>query len=419
MDKTADVLFQYLKNGLYHPEMASLDIDSLPEDFRKLGMGLQLVVSWIDETNDFFRSLARGELSKEPPGVDNIIAAPLKELQNSLRHLTWQTQQIAKGDFSQRVDFMGEFSEAFNTMTAQLAEHSESLLQSKQRVDAMNAELRKNLDLMLSLANYTHNIIYVVSGKPLQKSFRNRTAQWFEMIKPKEADHLWAALSGYSFSSGRETGNWDLQLPGTDHEPGGYYRIESYQIQWGGIPAIVHMVTDSTEQKKQEDMVHRMAYVDALTGLHNRRHADEKMAALCEAGKPFTLTIVDVDYLKYCNDTFGHEMGDDYLKHVAVLLKTKHGGDVCRVGGDEFFIIEEAGDPVQHEKELMALRTLYMEDTKAPYPHSFSFATRLIPAGSENSMAEHMREIDRMMYDFKKMNRPPLPDLTYRDDRKV
>ncbi|WP_444550898.1 GGDEF domain-containing protein [Candidatus Magnetomonas plexicatena] len=48
------------------------------------------------------------------------IAGTIKGLQASLRHLTWQTKAIASGDFTQRVDFMGEFSEAFNTMVKQL-----------------------------------------------------------------------------------------------------------------------------------------------------------------------------------------------------------------------------------------------------------------------------------------------------------
>lgn len=47
-------------------------------------------------------------------------AHALKDLQTSLRHLTWQTSQIAKGDFSQKVDFMGEFSESFNGMVRDL-----------------------------------------------------------------------------------------------------------------------------------------------------------------------------------------------------------------------------------------------------------------------------------------------------------
>lgn len=69
---------------------------------------------------DFARSLAKGDLS---PALQSkgAMAGGLKSLQASLRHLTWQTQKIATGDLSQRIDFMGEFSESFNAMTRNLA----------------------------------------------------------------------------------------------------------------------------------------------------------------------------------------------------------------------------------------------------------------------------------------------------------
>ena len=51
-------------------------------------------------------------------------------LHSSLMHLTWQAGEVAKGDYSQRVDFMGDFSEAFNAMVISLATH-ENLLRKK------------------------------------------------------------------------------------------------------------------------------------------------------------------------------------------------------------------------------------------------------------------------------------------------
>ncbi len=67
------------------------------------------------------KQLAAGDLSV---GMDkqNYLAMPLKELQANLRHLTWQAQQVAKGDFSQRVHFMGEFADSFNAMILALNE---------------------------------------------------------------------------------------------------------------------------------------------------------------------------------------------------------------------------------------------------------------------------------------------------------
>ncbi|MDD2899885.1 MAG: HAMP domain-containing protein, partial [Desulfuromonadaceae bacterium] len=51
----------------------------------------------------------------------------VKALQASLHHLTWQTKMIASGDFTQRVDFMGDFSDSFNSMVTQLDESMQKL----------------------------------------------------------------------------------------------------------------------------------------------------------------------------------------------------------------------------------------------------------------------------------------------------
>ncbi len=417
MDKTAQILFQYLKEILYHPEQAELDIETLPEDFKKLGMGLQLLAEWIRESNDFSKAMVKGELSKEPPGGENVLAAPMKALQGSLRHLTWQTQQVAKGDFSQRVDFMGEFSEAFNTMTKQLAERTQSLIKEKQLVDSMNLELKKNLELMLALTNYTHNMIYVISSKERKKIFQNRSAEWFEKTRCKEAGVLWEKLSKREFVKDSESENWEIDLAADGKEEVIYYSVESFKIQWAGTPAIVHIVIDNTQRKKQENLIYSMAYVDSLTGLNNRRYAVEKMESLRNAGKDFVFTIIDVDNLKYCNDIYGHETGDHYLKNVADLLKTMHGGDVCRIGGDEFYILEEGTDLERHDRELDHLRTFFMEQKDYPYPHSFSFASNVVLAEMDKPLEQHIRETDRRMYEYKRKNRKHIEDIQYQDDR--
>lgn len=417
MDKTAEILFQYLKEILYHPEQAELDIETLPEDFKKLGMGLQLLAEWLTESNEFSKAMVKGELSKKPPDAENILASPMKALQGSLRHLTWQTQQVAKGDFSQRVDFMGEFSEAFNEMTRQLAERTQSLVKEKQLVVSMNLELKKNLELMLALTNYTHNMIYVISSREREKIFQNRSAEWFEKTRSKEAAMLWKKLSEEEFIEDSESENWEIVLNADGKGEDIYYGVESFKIQWSGTPAIVHIVIDNTQRKKRENLMYNLAYVDSLTGLNNRRYAIEKMESYRNGRKDFVLTIIDVDYLKYCNDIYGHETGDEYLKNVADLLKTMHGGDVCRIGGDEFYILEEGTDLERHDRELEYLRTLFIEQKEYPYPHSFSFASRVVLADMDKPLEHYIRDTDRRMYEYKRKNRKYLEDIHFREDR--
>jgi diguanylate cyclase (GGDEF)-like protein len=81
---------------------------------------VELRESLID-VRDFLLALSVGDLSRTISRKGYLPGA-LKALHSSLRHLTWQTGMIASGDFTQRVDFMGEFSESFNSMVRQLDE---------------------------------------------------------------------------------------------------------------------------------------------------------------------------------------------------------------------------------------------------------------------------------------------------------
>jgi len=71
--------------------------------------------------------IARGELQTRAVLGRMAVAQSLKALQSNLPHLTWKTQQIAAGDLEQRVDFMGDFSLAFNRMTQQLRDSYQEL----------------------------------------------------------------------------------------------------------------------------------------------------------------------------------------------------------------------------------------------------------------------------------------------------
>jgi PAS domain S-box-containing protein len=77
-------------------------------------------------------AMANGDLSTAI-AIKGFLGGSLKMLQAHLNHLTWQTKMVAKGDFSQRVDFMGEFAAAFNDMVAQLDEARRKITESEER----------------------------------------------------------------------------------------------------------------------------------------------------------------------------------------------------------------------------------------------------------------------------------------------
>jgi len=127
MSVTSDILFTYLREMFYAKPSAELDITKLEEDYVMLGKGLMYIAHCLAQYYEFANALAKGDLSIQAPPPENELASPLKSLHASLKHVTWQSQQVAKGDYKQRVDFMGEFADAFNTMVEQLADRQYKL----------------------------------------------------------------------------------------------------------------------------------------------------------------------------------------------------------------------------------------------------------------------------------------------------
>ena len=90
---------------------------------------------------------------------------------------------------------------------------------------------------------------------------------------------------------------------------------------------------------------YKLATTDGLTELYNHRYFQDTLRKQIETSKrynqPFSLIIIDIDYFKKFNDTYGHQAGDAVLKGVAHILKrnTRATDFVCRYGGEEMSII--------------------------------------------------------------------------------
>jgi len=119
---------------------------------------LEQILSDIAATRKFVLAMAQGDLSQDL-AVKGRMAGNLKSLQSSLRHLTWQAGQIASGDLSQRVHFMGNFSDSFNAMVDHLAEEETNRNMREDELRRVNAALagevaeRRKTEEALRLAN--------------------------------------------------------------------------------------------------------------------------------------------------------------------------------------------------------------------------------------------------------------------------
>jgi signal transduction histidine kinase len=119
LDRITGALHELLHGRFPEP----LELPPEPDDeIRQVGQFLNRLIEEWQTFNQDLEGLGRGETSN--PIQSKLPAAyTLAHLQSGLRHLTWQAQQVAAGDFDQRVDFLGDFSTHFNDMTRQLSVH--------------------------------------------------------------------------------------------------------------------------------------------------------------------------------------------------------------------------------------------------------------------------------------------------------
>lgn len=105
---------------------------------------------------------------------------------------------------------------------------------------------------------------------------------------------------------------------------------------------VVTSARNIDDKKKDRDKILYLSYHDQLTGLYNRRFYEEELVRIdLMENYPISLVIIDLNYFKLTNDTYGHAKGDDLLKKFAnILRKELRSNDViARIGGDEFVIL--------------------------------------------------------------------------------
>ena len=408
MSVTSELLFSFLRNIFTFTPQAPIDLEKIEDDYVMLAKGLMFFERSFTEYNDFAKSLARGDLQIPLPPSSNQMAGPLKTLHASLKHLTWQSKQVAKGDYRQRVDFMGEFSDAFNTMIEQLAWRQEKLEEEIER-SRRHAETMEQGNMLLS--NLMYNIpqqIFVVSIDTHELLLYNDMAK--EEIE-HEPDYVKQFIDVFSgFDSHEIKRNVEMQIESNDEER--FLIVNYYPIEWEHTNAIALIIADVSVEKKRMKTLESHAFYDALTGLYNRFYGMLTLNDWVSEDKKHTLVFIDLDNLKFINDKYGHEEGDRYITKIAAYLRSmSNDAIVCRLGGDEFMmLIPDIGfnETSSRMSELqIAINTdEYLHDKDFIY--SISYGIVEIEEGNQLSSSTILSIADERMYEHKrarKMNR--------------
>ena len=184
-----------------------------------------------------------------------------------------------------------------------------------------------------------------------------------------------------------------------------YQQLQIHRVQSELIKQIAAL--DKMEARTEE--VYKMALLDPLTGLYNRRAGEQRLAEEISRsqrhGLPLTVIMLDLNKLKHVNDTFGHAAGDELIKYFALRIsKATRGSDVAiRLGGDEFLLLLPECQPDEVRHVLGRLSGMKMDlggQTICP-----SFAAGWVNYVQGESINELMERVDKALYANKALDK--------------
>ncbi len=184
------------------------------------------------------------------------------------------------------------------------------------------------------------------------------------------------------------------------------------------IPVVKARIKTHLEQKRRCDLLNRLASIDALTGIPNRRHFTDvfevEWRRAIRGGSSMSVMLVDVDYFKQYNDTYGHSAGDECLKRIARSLQVslnRPGDCAARIGGEEFAILLPETDALGAAMLAERIRS-GIEGLRIPHEGSARFEVVTVSAGvattTPNDNTERstlLNAADEMLYQAKEKGR--------------
>lgn len=387
-------------------------VQELNEPYQDLKQDLHSLQSEVDEMTAYSAELSKGNLSVGFPGKDNFLCENLKNLHANLNHLTWQAQQVAKGDYTQHVSYLGDFSDAFNEMTKQLKER-----ETKLREEALKAQSHAEMiegynELMVEMLSKRKEWLLVVDADTKQILYCNKKKQ------EGPVDSGFCATCKKRLPFQQEILKWDsdeqYKVWDTAGEADTYYRITSFPIEWKEHASYVHIIVDITDEKQAAHTLASKAYHDPGTGIKNRLFFEEYMEMVLREEQNTTLCYLDLDGLKYVNDTYGHLEGDIYIQNFVELIKANFRSEdtFARIGGDEFCLVLSGSIGELIDLKMAEILRGFQTGGYAEYQCSFSYGVVDID-GSDHDLTydEILHKADEIMYECKRRNKEKYPQL--------
>lgn len=183
---------------------------------------------------------------------------------------------------------------------------------------------------------------------------------------------------------------------------------------------IAHLFGLSINQLLFTEVLYHQATTDTLTGIHNRRRfmerLDEEILRFHRFNQPFSIMMLDIDYFKRVNDTYGHSCGDEVLKDFAQLIHhcLRDVDILGRYGGEEFCVLltntnlEEAAIVAHRICQTIQSHEVYLNETLIQYTASIG----LTEFNEGDTTQILLDRVDQAMYHAKEQGRNRIVPLT-------
>ncbi|MGN0291350.1 MAG: GGDEF domain-containing protein, partial [Lachnospiraceae bacterium] len=150
----------------------------------------------------------------------------------------------------------------------------------------------------------------------------------------------------------------------------------------------------------------QLAYHDQLTGLYNRTAYTADKNKEDFSPQNYVVMMFDLNDLKHCNDTYGHEKGDNYIRKSAEFIERYFSdiGRCYRIGGDEFCVLIKDGSLELCKERLQKMRLEIQEYNQKyveEYPIRIACGYVRYDEENDHNLEETLRRADKMMYQEK------------------
>lgn len=186
-----------------------------------------------------------------------------------------------------------------------------------------------------------------------------------------------------------------------DGEVIGFFGVDNPRQNYEDITvlsSIAFFILNALDKRAYRELLEKLSYEDGLTGLYNRHRFNHVVEDLSRrVPEQLAVAYMDLNNLKYTNDTFGHEAGDSLIRTAAHIIRDVFGEMTFRIGGDEFVALRtDVTEDIL--KEMIGRMNALMEQHHANVSVGYSYRMGNVNIQEQTAAADNAMYAEKQIY---------------------